>query len=388
MAEILSGARKYRIGLTLAHHELHQLQRSPDVASAVMSHPFTRIVFRVGDDDAKKLAEGFAFFESADLKNLETAQAICRVERSDFDFNLSVPLFDAPDETAGAKRRQEVIAASREKYGTPRAQVEAMLRQAWETDRPTSVFVRNKPLQEQSPVPNTVPTAVQVPASPLIHASETNAAEVPKATASKSDKSARLDMEPPVAAEIQKPLRDLGKGGSQHQAIQRRIKDAADALGFRSVIEKRPSEGQESVDLLLERNDQKIACEISITTTIDHEVGNVQKCLKAGIPQIAIICVDEGRLQKISAAVSASLGADTAARVSYHQPDQFIAYLKALPQPVPKLEETIRQGYKVKRSVPKLTPEEQRQREEIAYRAPLKPCGRNPSVHAGRPRQI
>jgi hypothetical protein len=27
MAEILSGARKYRIGLTLAHHELHQLQR-------------------------------------------------------------------------------------------------------------------------------------------------------------------------------------------------------------------------------------------------------------------------------------------------------------------------------------------------------------------------
>jgi type IV secretory pathway TraG/TraD family ATPase VirD4 len=31
MAEILSGARKYRIGLTLAHHELHQLQRNPEV---------------------------------------------------------------------------------------------------------------------------------------------------------------------------------------------------------------------------------------------------------------------------------------------------------------------------------------------------------------------
>ena len=64
MAEILSGARKYRIGLTLAHHELHQLQRNPEVASAVMSHPFTRIVFRVGDDDAKKLAEGFSYFEA------------------------------------------------------------------------------------------------------------------------------------------------------------------------------------------------------------------------------------------------------------------------------------------------------------------------------------
>ena len=92
MAEILSGARKYRIGLTLAHHELHQLQRNPEVASAVMSHPFTRIVFRVGDDDAKKLAEGFSYFEAKDLRNLETGQAVCRVERSDYDFNLTVPL--------------------------------------------------------------------------------------------------------------------------------------------------------------------------------------------------------------------------------------------------------------------------------------------------------
>ena len=91
MAEILTGARKYRIGLTLAHHELHQLQRNPEVASAVMSHPFTRIVFRVGDDDAKKLAEGFSYFEAKDLRNLETGQAVCRVERSDFDFNLSCP---------------------------------------------------------------------------------------------------------------------------------------------------------------------------------------------------------------------------------------------------------------------------------------------------------
>jgi len=66
MAEILSGARKYRIGLTLAHHELHQLQRNSEVASAVMAHPYTRVVFRVGDDDAKKLAEGFSSFEPSD----------------------------------------------------------------------------------------------------------------------------------------------------------------------------------------------------------------------------------------------------------------------------------------------------------------------------------
>src|SRR5208283_760632 len=117
MAEILSGARKYRIGLTLAHHDLHQLQRNAEVASAVMSHPFTRIVFRVGDDDAKKLAEGFSYFEAKDLRNLEIGQAICRVGRSDYDFNLKVPLPEEPEDLAAA-RREEVIAASRKKYGT------------------------------------------------------------------------------------------------------------------------------------------------------------------------------------------------------------------------------------------------------------------------------
>jgi len=164
----------------------------------------------------------------------------------------------------------------------------------------------------------------------------------------------------------------LGRGGTQHQAIQKRIKEAAEELGFRSIIEKPVLDGQGSVDLWLERTGQSIACEISISTTIDHEVGNVAKCLKAGLPKVAVICLDKKRLRKISNAVSGSLGVEPAARVEYFQPDPFIAYLKALklpmPQPVPKDSETMRHGYKVKRSVPKLTVEEQRQREDAVTR--------------------
>jgi hypothetical protein len=177
-----------------------------------------------------------------------------------------------------------------------------------------------------------------------------------------------------VAAETKAPAitreppRDLGKGGAQHQAIQKRIKEAADALGFRSVIEKQIGGTQESVDLLLERAGQSIACEISITTTIDHEVGNVAKCLKADFTRVVVICLDEERLRKIRAAVSGSLGPDTSARVEYHQPDSFIASLKALPAPIAKDSETIRQGYKVKISFPKLTLEEHKQKDDIANR--------------------
>jgi Type IV secretion-system coupling protein DNA-binding domain len=351
MAEILSGARKYRIGLTLAHHELHQLQRNPEVASAVMSHPFTRIVFRVGDDDAKRLAEGFSYFEAKDLRNLETGQAVCRVERSDFDFNLSIPLPVEPDKAEANARRQEVITVSRKKYGTSRADVEAMLAKSRATPTPGEppAASTSAKLTAFAPQPKPSSAAEVPPTPPPVIIPEPKPAVV----------SEQKTPSPPA---------DLGKGGEQHKALQRRIKEAAEALGFRSVIEKQIGGSQESVDLLLERGDQRIACEISVTTTIDHEVGNAAKCLKAGLPQVAIICVNAERLQKIAAAVSGSLGSEAAARVAYFEPDQFIAHLETLPVPVPKDSVTVRHGYKVKRSVPKLTVEEQRQREDTANR--------------------
>jgi hypothetical protein len=137
------------------------------------------------------------------------------------------------------------------------------------------------------------------------------------------------------------------------------------------VIEKEVLGGQGSVDLLLERPGQTFACEISITTTIDHEVGNVAKCLKAGFPHVAVICVDEERLKKIGAAVAGSLGSELAGRVIYCQPDEFIACLQELQPQAPKTPAApeTRRGYIIKRKVTKLTPEDQRQREEAAIRS-------------------
>jgi hypothetical protein len=356
MAEILSGARKYRIGLTLAHHELHQLERNKEVASAVMSHPFTRIVFRVGDDDARKLAEGFSYFEAKDLRNLEVGQAICRVERSDFDFNLSVPLPTVTDAGVAVARRDQVITCSRKKYGTARTDVEAMLAKS-RTIAPSGESPASPSVQPVASKPSPVP---QVPESP-------KAAAVPKDTGSEKKKP-----EPPlVVSEVPakpEPPRDMGRGGAQHQGIQQRIKKVAEALGFRSVIEKQVLDGQGSVDLWLERAEQSFACEISISTTIDHEVGNVAKCLKAGLPNVAVLCLDDERLRKITAAVSGSLGAESAASVKYFQPDAFIAHLKSLKPPVTPPMETQYGGYKVKLTIPDLSPEELKHKEDIAHR--------------------
>jgi hypothetical protein len=315
-------------------------------------------VFRVGDDDAKKLAEGFSYFESKDLRNLETGQAIVRVERSDFDFNLSVPLPSSLDVAATTARRQEVITVSRKKYGTARADVEAMLAKSRATPTPDEPPIKPTPVVSQ-PQPSkraeAPPPLPPAPSEMPVAAEPPKVAEIPKPKAE-------------TPAVKHEPPKDLGRGGAQHQAIQKRIKEAAEALGFRSVIEKPVLDGQGSVDLWLERIGQAIACEISISTTIDHEVKNVIKCLKAGVPKVAIICLDEERLRKISSAVSGSLGSEPAGRVEYFQPDPFIAYLKALKPLTPQPTESNFGGYKVKRSVPKLSAAEQKQKEDIANR--------------------
>ncbi len=315
MAEILSGARKYRIGLTLAHHNLQQLQRDPEVASAVMSHPFTRIVFKVGDDDAKKLAEGFSHFEANDLRNLETGQAVARIERSDYDFNLSVPLPVEPDGVISTARRQEVITASRKQYGMARVDVEAMLAKSREN------------------VP-TVASPTSPPAKPV--AELPKVAEVPKTVVLPP----AVEIKPQVATEIPKPKeepqikvhqeKDLGRGGALHKSIQERIQTEAHKLGFMAEVEKQLKTGSnQAADLVLQCGETTIAVEIAITTSVDHEFQNVQKCLAAGFARLAVITPRAGRLEEIKAAVEAGLGSESA-KVSYHTADDFIAHLNKL----------------------------------------------------------
>jgi hypothetical protein len=391
MAEILSGARKYRIGLTLAHHELHQLQRSPEVASAVMTHPYTRIVFRVGDDDAKKLADGFSYFESQDLRNLETGHAIARVERSDFDFNLEVPLPEKPDFEAAKIRRQQVITASRNKYALRRAEVEAII-EASRTPPPDELPPISPPSKPVDPKPPTAPVSslpppvlpiVSLPPTPVSPPTPTlvepqQAAVTPAAeqlTARPPSFSEVLKAVPPRAiekTEVQPEVRQeqsQGRGGAEHKSLQKQIAAEAVKLGFRSDIEKTVLEGEACIDVWLERDGFTLACEISLTNTEENESGKIIRCLKAGIPKFAMVCADEKKLKKIADAITSNVEAGLAAKVEYFQPEQFIAHLKALPvKPVAKAEK-ISHGYKLKSSKTSASTAQQQAKEEAAIRA-------------------
>lgn len=369
MAEILTGARKYRVGLTLAHQELRQLQASDEVSSAVLANAFTRVVFRVGDSDARSLENGFSHFEARDLQNLEIGEAVCRIERSDFDFNLAVRM---PEPVADDKdmRREEVIARSRASFARPRGEIEAELRQRFGEEKPNRPALSVSPGAAEEPTASTTVTAPLARTSPVPQSvekrpeTETGSGKNPVGSEATSESAPPAKREPG----------ELGRGGVQHKAICDKISAAAYELGFKpSKIEHEVLGGAGSIDLVLEREGVAIACEINVTSTIDEEIKNARKCLKAGFTRIALICPYTGRLARLEEAVRGCFEPAEAAKISCHNPDDFVSKLR---EPnylgvagVSASTETRRRGWKVKRSVVEVSDEETKIREDVALKA-------------------
>lgn len=296
LASILSGARKFNLGLILAHQELHQLaRREAELTSAVLSNPYTRICFRLGDLDAKKLEEGFSFFTAKDLQNLGLGEAVCRVERSDYDFNLAITPLPELEPALADQRRTTVISSSRSQNASRRADVEEILRQELPMDEVTPPKNRRDKDKPPSPAPPIAETA-----QPEVPVQEVTRSAVP------------------------------GKGGQQHKYIQQLIKRWAEERGYTVSIEKPILDGLGSVDVALEKGTTKIAFEICVTTSPEHELGNVQKCLAAGFVQVVSVATEQKTLQAVRASVWPELNANQRKQLQFLTPEQVFTFLDGL----------------------------------------------------------
>jgi hypothetical protein len=324
MASILSGARKFRLGLVLAHQELRQLAKDPDVSSAVLSNAATRICFRVGDADAEKLAEGFSAFSADDLMNLGVGEAICRIERSQQDFNLrTIP--SAPVNPALAQEhRERLLSLSRRQYATPRPEIEAV------------------PPSPTAPAP---PSVLPFPRQPA------PAIEEPRRQRTRSQaEPSQTNLPAPIPPAPVVATAPVGRGGPQHQYLQQLIKRWAQEKGFLVRIEQAVLDGLGSVDVSLERDDRRIACEICVTTGIEHELENVQKCLAAGFEAVFLVAVDQRALRRIREALQTQLDEEQAERVRALAPEELFAFLQqdAAAKKASAAEVSMVKGYKVK----------------------------------------
>lgn len=320
MATLLTGARKYGLGLVLAHQELRQLvNRDKDVAAAVLANAAVRVVFRVGDEDAARLAEGFSFFTARDLLNLGAGEAIARVERAEWDFNLKTAPPDTVPEDAARERRERIEALSRARYGAVAGPAEAPIHAA-ETRR-------------EAP-------AGPVPALPSKRAAALATGGRELATPEESTESRTVPR--PHPPEPHRP----GRGGAQHTYLQELVKRFAESLGYRAAVEQSVLGGAGSVDVALERDGRRLACEVSVTSSPDYEMKNAAKCLAAGFDEVFVISPEKRGLAKLRDTLAAELSVEDQARVHVVSPDEFLLALEAWTRPVPE-GKTVR-GYRVK----------------------------------------
>ena len=78
ISAILSEARKYKLGLTMAHQYMAQL--APDIKDSVFGNVGSIAAFRVGSNDAQVLESQFApTFTASDLLNVPNRNAYVRI---------------------------------------------------------------------------------------------------------------------------------------------------------------------------------------------------------------------------------------------------------------------------------------------------------------------
>ncbi|HZR84230.1 MAG TPA: type IV secretion system DNA-binding domain-containing protein [Candidatus Binatia bacterium] len=324
VASLLAEARKYHLGLVLAHQETRQIQEDDGrLASAVLTNPATRICFRVGDRDARLLARGFSSFDADDLQSLGVGEAICRLERSDQDFNLRTFPVGPVDGNQADSRSDEIVRRSREAHARPRATVELELGMS----SPAVSFEHPAPAQER-PVSIDATTRAPTASRPLTRPS--------KAATSRTRHSSPPEIPAPIS----------GRGGAEHKYLQHLIKRLAEDRGWRATIEEDVLDGVGRVDVALFRDGKRIACEISVSTNPEHELANIQKCLAAGFDRVIAVACEKFTLCDLARIAESSLSSESIARLTICSPEEVIAHLDT--EDTERIKPSTVRGYRVR----------------------------------------
>jgi len=298
---ILSGSRKYGVGLILAHQELNQI-KDPNIYNSVLSNTNIRICFRLGDLDAKKLESGFSSFDSNDLQNLDTGEAIVKVGKNTDDFSIkTLPIFSEDTEN---DNRKIITENTRKKYSKKISEIE----------------------QE---INNQIP-----------HFVESNTAKVEEV---KIQEEAIKEDKQDIGLKGKEYLESLKEQEEirEHRYLQTFVKKIAEQRGFKASIEEEVEGGR--IDVVFIKDDVKIACEIAVSNSVEYEVKNVLKCKNSGYPNIIIISKDAKHLEKIKERALPELREIKA--IYFITPDKLTEFLDSLTE---KKEETRIRGYRVR----------------------------------------
>jgi hypothetical protein len=162
-----------------------------------------------------------------------------------------------------------------------------------------------------------------------------------------------------------------GRGGGQHKYLQQLIKRLAEEKGYKATIEGEVLGGVGSVDVSLEKAEFKIACEISITTSDEHEMGNIQKCIASGYDQVVMISQEKKVLTKLRRLAEDALEKKSFTKVVFLTPEGFVSFLEESDAKAATTERTVK-GYKVKVKYKAMGEDEKKSRRDAISQVVLK----------------
>lgn len=336
ITRILSGARKYGLGLVLAHQELAQIDDTKTLNS-VISNPHIRICFRLGDVDAKRLESGFSYFEQDDLQSLGIGQAIMRVGSSSDDFNVTT--FPLPKTEANAEvNRELIITHTRNTYAQPKTKLDELLISLLpkQSQSKTKAKTERAKPKTEKPIEPTIAERTKDNAEENVI---TETKQAPKTQVSE----VKDDLETRKAkyleqAEEQEIVR-------KHRSLQYYVRSMALQRGFKATIEDSTLNGGGKVDVSLLKDDIRIAIEISVTNRVDYEVQNIQKCLDDDYSLVYMISEDEKHLKNIKEQALKSISKKQHSKIHFFKSEELQLYLDALIQPKTKVKRV--RGYRV-----------------------------------------
>lgn len=331
MASMLSGVRKYGLGLVLAHQELGQISDA-NILNSFISNPHVRICFRLGDSDAKKLASSFSYFDHEDLQNLGIGKAIVRLGKSTDDFNLSTIALEDVSDDISQERINMIMEYTRMHHARPRREIEdlllKLLPKGLKRTKPSVTSKENPKVEDLKPVmtelKNTITNDELL--TPQVENNGGDSFEQQKQTYLKQH-------------EEKESLR-------KHRSLQQYVRVLAQQRNYKVNIEYEIHDGYR-IDVALIKNDCTIGIEISVTNSLDYEVHNLQKCIDAKMKHIFMVSDSSVHLKNIKQRARKQLSASHIKRIQFIDPSQLAECLDALEGSQKPSARRVR-GYRVK----------------------------------------
>ena len=337
LVSMLSEARKYRVALVLATQFLSQLHQS--ALAAILGNVSTIITFRVGIPDAHTMERELGKFTIEDLLNLNVGECVVRMGRTESSFNVKVP----PPKTPDTCLAEGVIKISRDKYCQPRKAVEQAIR-----DDALSVVAEDSNSDGEALSADELrflegirqnpdrPTTLTYKALGLSNYSGNKLKQSLLKRGLLCEVRTKLGRKKRIAKFLipsQTACRRMGlppyhgRGGLIHQYLQSFVCQQAEANGYNVQVEHRIPGADESIDVLIERQDVTTAVEIAVSSTGERELQNIKKCLAAKYDNVLALFVDASVLADTSDLASNILSREELSKVRLGLVNDFSYFL-------------------------------------------------------------